>query len=245
MKDQYFGDVNDFRKYGLLRSLTTPDRLSLGVCWMLTEPDTRTDGKLLAYLGNPKRYRHLDPDLFSWLKQVVDCEKDRRTARIEGSTLLGSASFQSTILTDRHSERRGYFSECATRFARCDLVFFDPDTGLEVKSTPRGRKGSCKYLYWDEVCTTFAAESSVLIYQHFPHEERAGYIARVTGTLHEQTRAATVFSFSTPNVLFLLASQERHAAAFRNQLSVIRSVWAPNQIVAAEHPASAEQLRHA
>jgi hypothetical protein len=242
VKDQYFGDVNDFRKYGLLRSLIAPDRLCLGVSWMLTESDTRTDGRFLAYLGKPKEYRHLDYELFDWLKQVVDCEKDRRTARIEGAALLGSASFQSRILTDCDLERRGYFSECDRRFARCDLVFFDPDNGLEIRSTPSGRKGSCKYLYWDEVCNTFTASSSVLIYQHFPHEKRVGYIDRVTGALQERTRAATVFSFSTPNVLFLLASQERHAAAFRKQLSAIRSVWPPNQIVAAEHPAPAELL---
>jgi hypothetical protein len=239
MKDQYFGDVNDFRKFGLLRSLTTSDRLCLGVCWMLTEPDTRTDGRLLAYLGDPRKYRQRDPELFDWLKQVVGCEKDRRTARIEESVLLGSAAFQSQILTDRQSERREYFSECAKRLARCDLVFFDPDTGLGIRSTPRGRKYSCKYLYWDEVCDTFAAASSVLIYQHFPHEERSGYITRMTGALLERTRAATVFSFSTPNVLFLLAAHERHTAAFRKQLSSIRSVWA-NQIVAAEHEAQAE-----
>jgi hypothetical protein len=51
MKDQYFGDVNDFRKYGLLRVLVGTDHLRLGVCWMLTRPDSRTDGGLLAYLG--------------------------------------------------------------------------------------------------------------------------------------------------------------------------------------------------
>ena len=48
MKDQYFGDVNDFRKYGLLRLLTLQDGLRLGVCWMLTAPDGRPDGRRLC-----------------------------------------------------------------------------------------------------------------------------------------------------------------------------------------------------
>ena len=55
VKDQYFGDVNDFRKYGLLRVLAGSDRLRLGVCWMLTAPDGRTNGEFLAYLGQPKK----------------------------------------------------------------------------------------------------------------------------------------------------------------------------------------------
>jgi hypothetical protein len=238
MKDQYFGDVNDFHKYALLRSLVIPDRLRLGVCWMLTEPDGKTDGNSLTYLYKPKTYRHSDPELFEWLKQVIDVEQDRRTARIEVSALLGPASFQSAVLTDRESERRKYFSECSTRFAGCDLVFFDPDNGLEVGSTLRGRKDSRKYLYWEEVCNTFATGSSVLIYQHFIREKRAGYIARMTSELRARTRAATVFSFTTPHVLFLLASHERHAAAFRRQLAVIESVWAPSQIRAARTQAS-------
>jgi hypothetical protein len=238
MKDQYFGDVNDFRKYALLRSLVIPDRLRLGVCWMLADKDRRTDGGFLAYLAKPSNYRGSDPALFDWLKQVIDVERDRRTARIEGSALLGSACFQPNLLTDRDSERRTYFSECFTRLAGCDLVFFDPDNGLEIKSTSRGRKNSHKYLYWDEVCETFSAGASALIYQHFTREKRAPFIARLTDELHARTRAAAVFSFTTPHVLFLLASQARHSALFRRRLVAIRAAWAPTQILAMEHPPS-------
>lgn len=242
MKDQYFGDVNDFRKYGLLRALVLPDRLRLGVCWMLTEPDGKTDGNFLAYLSKPKTYRHSDPELFDWLKYRIDVARDRRTACIEKSDLLGSASFQPSILTDGGSERSKYFSECATRFAGRDLIFFDPDNGLEVRSALRGCKDSRKYLYWDEVCNAFKAGSSVLIYQHFIREKRAGFIARMTDEMQRRTNAATAFSFRTPHVLFLLGSQERHAATFRRRLAVIQSVWAPAQILAVEHPRTGASL---
>src|SRR5258707_11225880 len=116
MKDQYFGDINDFRKYGLLRLLCVSDRLRLGVCWILTDTDSRTDGKLLNYLHQPKKYRHRDPELFDWLL------------------------FESGILADHKDQRSAYFSKCATCFAGCDLVFFDPDNGLEIKSTQLGHK---------------------------------------------------------------------------------------------------------
>jgi len=39
VKHQYFGDVNDYRKYGLLRALQTPGTLSLAVGWMLSSDD--------------------------------------------------------------------------------------------------------------------------------------------------------------------------------------------------------------
>ena len=235
MKDQYFGDVNDFFKYGLLRSLTIPDRLSLGVCWMLTEPDGRTNDTLLTYLDQPNIYRHCDPGLFDWLRQTVVVEEDRRTARIAESTLLGSALFKPGYVTDKNPQRSEYFTECASRFAGCDLIFFDPDNGLEIKSTQRGRKGSCKYLYWNEVFATFDAGSSVLIYQHFPFVKRNAFIARMAAELQRRIGAATIFSYRTPHVLFLLASQERHAAGFRRQLAALPSFWAPEQVIGVEH----------
>jgi hypothetical protein len=99
----------------------------------------------------------------------------------------------------------------------------------------RGRKNSQKYVYWDEVSDTFRGGASVLIYQHFVRENREKFIARMTDELRQRTGADAVFTFRTPHVLFLLASQGRHAAIFREQLATIGSVWA-EQIQAAEHP---------
>src|SRR5580700_5791922 len=112
MKNQYFGDVNDFRKYGLLRILMGAEDMQIGVCWMLTENDHRTDGRFLSYLGQPEEYRDRDPELFDWLKRVVEVDNERRISRIEGSSLLGNAVFHSRILTDRRDARREYFTEC-------------------------------------------------------------------------------------------------------------------------------------
>lgn len=243
MKDQYFGDVNDFRKYGLLRLLAGPDRLRLGVCWMLTAPDGRADGKFLAYLDQPTKYRHRDPALFDWLRQVVGVEKDRRTVRIETATVLGSAVFQSRLLTDSPHDRDRYFAECLERFERCDLVFFDPDNGLEVKSTPRGRCDSCKFLYWQEVSSTFTSGASVLIYQHFIREERNAFSARMSEELRRRLSAAVVFAFRTPHVLFLLATHARHLPGFRERLAVLESLWSPKQIVAEERQAAHQLLQ--
>ena len=39
MKNQYFGDINDYRKYGLLRILSTYGPIKTAVCWMLTPDD--------------------------------------------------------------------------------------------------------------------------------------------------------------------------------------------------------------
>ena len=48
MKDQYFGDINDYRKYGLLRAVVCTSGLRLMVAWMLTPDDGSTDGKFIS-----------------------------------------------------------------------------------------------------------------------------------------------------------------------------------------------------
>ena len=49
MKNQYFGDLADYRKYGLLRTLAGAG-LSAGVCWMLTPDDDSGHGNNAGYL---------------------------------------------------------------------------------------------------------------------------------------------------------------------------------------------------
>lgn len=53
MKDQYFGDINDYRKYWLIRVLQAETGLRVLVTWMLTLDDGRRDGELRAYLDQP------------------------------------------------------------------------------------------------------------------------------------------------------------------------------------------------
>ncbi|MCJ7618838.1 MAG: hypothetical protein MUP64_01300, partial [Anaerolineae bacterium] len=69
MKNQYFGDVNDYRKYGLLRVLTNGGEIKAAVCWMLTPDDGRGDGGFTSYLEQPDKWRHFDPLLFDHLRE--------------------------------------------------------------------------------------------------------------------------------------------------------------------------------
>ena len=96
MKNQYFGDIIDYRKYGLLRVLNVAG-LSVGVCWMLTADDDRLDGLKTSYLQNPHRWRHYDPPLFDFLKAALN-DYRRSVVEFEKSRLLDGL-FSSSILT--------------------------------------------------------------------------------------------------------------------------------------------------
>jgi hypothetical protein len=71
MKNQYFGDINDYRKYGLLRALQSTGDGSLLVAWMLTPDDGGRDERFRAYLDDPDTWAKYDPDLFVGLTGLL------------------------------------------------------------------------------------------------------------------------------------------------------------------------------
>ena len=225
MKNQYFGDVNDYRKYSLIRLLTKQRQISTAVCWMLTPDDGRKDGKFTDYLENPNKWRHYDPELFDILHDLVLVRGIRDVNQAEMSKVLPDSLYYTELTPDSGKVRAKYFDDFLDFAKGCDLVFFDPDNGIEAKSRPYGRKNSSKYIYWRELTTAFAADHSLLVYQHFPRMKRDQFILTKARELAEKTGAPQVYSFRTSHVLFLLAVQERHQDFFKSSCEQIPRGW--------------------
>lgn len=203
MKDQYVGDINDYRKYALLRALSAGGANRIGVCWMMTPDDGGMDGGKLAYLQQPARHRNIDPELFDILAHASSAPDRRRLATIEASGVIPGALYHNDLLPDEVTGRHAFMGRCVDKFHDVDMIFFDPDNGLEV-SLAKGRKNSSKYLYLDEVSDVYAAGKSLLIYQHFPRVERSAFVRQCTDRLRSVATTASVWSFTTPNVVFFL-----------------------------------------
>jgi hypothetical protein len=234
MKNQYFGDINDYRKYGLLRILSHQGEIRTAVCWMLTADDELGHGAQTDYLQDPDRWQAFDPELFDSLVQCLADPNSRHIEWAETSGILPSAIFYPGLLTDNANERQGYFGHFLRTAHGCDLVFFDPDNGLEVKSKPYGTKDSCKYLYWPELSETYGSGHSVLVYQHFRREKRDQFIEALSARICEETGATEIISFRTAHVVFLLASQPHHLDYFRTRGKEVAHRW-PSQIRVAHH----------
>jgi len=229
MKNQYFGDINDYRKYGLIRLLTGQGELSTAVCWMLTHDDGRTDGIFTDYLKSPERWRHFDEGLYDKLKGLVVDQEIRDVKLAERANLIPSASYYDEILYDHRTERLRYFEAFWALSHNSDLIFFDPDNGIEVKSKPYGQKHSSKYLYWKELEQAFSNGHSVLVYQHFPFIKRDVFISQMSEQIRNRTGARTIYSFRTAHVVFFLLPSAPHVADFEERISRIPEIWG-NQI---------------
>jgi hypothetical protein len=225
VKNQYFGDINDYRKYGLLRLLTNGGEIRTAVCWMLTPDDGRGDGMFIDYLGQPDTWRDFDAPLFDHLRGIVLQRGVRSVCEIQNSNLLPSCSFFSELVPDDREARAAYHRTAMDSARGCDLVFFDPDNGIEVKSKPYGRKGSSKYLYWRETEDFWEAGLSLLIYQHFPRLPRDLFIDTKASELMQRTGALEVLSFRTSHVVFFLLPQAERRDCFRTGAAEVGQRW--------------------
>lgn len=225
MKNQYFGDVNDFRKYGLLRTLARASGLRVGVCWFLTANDAGNDGELRKYLGQPRRWRHYDPELFDRLQRLSDVEVPRSVSLAREWELVPRASYFEALLHNARPARAAYVNAARQALEACDLVFVDPDNGIEVPSTKPGAQGYSKYVSWSDLRTMYADGQSLLVYQHFPHVVRERFVAFLGARLSEELPGSTVAAFSTAHVVFFLVQQSKHATVLQAAVVEVERQW--------------------
>ena len=194
MQDCYVGDAGDFGKYGLLRELCSSaedDRqpLSLGVVWYRVPNEPGTDGGKVGYLDpsltelsdQGKRYRMLDPCLYDALRGIVQ-SCNRSVQRIRESRILPSdttafyeepLTFEGIEDTRKSDLRRQWLQGALNLTEGCQVVFVDPDNGLEVKSTSRTAKKGPKYAFFDELSPYLQRGQSLVIYQHIARSGKA------------------------------------------------------------------------
>ena len=225
MKNQYFGDINDYKKYSLLRLLGGNGQIKTVVCWVLTEDDSGTDGRRIRYLEQPETWQKYDPVVYEHLRKHVLDKGIRHINIIERANVLRNCRFYNDLIQDDTNLRDQYFDKFSKFAEGADLVFFDPDNGLEVKSVPRGKKKSSKYIYWGELEASYKSGHSILLYQHFPRKPRESFIHNLIQQFKALDGIRSVFSYCTLHVAFLLIPQPHHENIFTENTIRISQNW--------------------
>jgi hypothetical protein len=186
MQDRYAGDVGDFGKFGLLRHLcgeTAQDkdpRLKPGLIWYRVGDEHHNgDGRHISYLKrNPRndlRFRSCDETVYDALADLV--ERNRRSvAALERADLLPNAVYWKEPIS---SPRNGWFERALKAMAGCDVVFVDPDNGIECAGLKDTQARSRKFVFRSEVQALVLQGNTAVIYHH---------IGRLGGTAEEQTQ---------------------------------------------------------
>lgn len=213
MKNQYAGDVGDYTKLGILRWLEKAG-FSIGLNWYLTpdEPEhskTFTDGKHTKFL----KYNCDTPDkeLHCALKKI-GLSDNRTVIRLERAKLFKNALFWNKMLEAKNRDK--WHLEALKKLSSKDVIFLDPDNGLEVKSTKQYSKNGNKYTTYKEAADYYAKGATVIIYNHRDRKPENEYLKKFYQFKNmEETKNAKMFylrasRYSVRDYLFLV--QERH-----------------------------------
>jgi hypothetical protein len=179
MQNRYVGDVGDFAKFALLRRLagiTGERQIRLGVIWCLYPDESHNrNGRHVSYLSRAE-FEQLDLELTAALRRIVDSSR-RSIAAVAAAEILppetifcnalirspdGGMSSRESRLVDRSK----WLEDCFRRTEPSELVFFDPDNGVEVRSVPKHNIKAGKYIYWNELVGFWDRGQALLIYHH-------------------------------------------------------------------------------
>jgi len=232
MKNQYFGDVNDYQKYGLLRLLAEGGRRRILVCWMLTSDDSGSDGRRLSYLENPGTWRSFDPQLFDSLRRAVGTGDRRLEVVREKNLIPGGMYFEKPL---RGNSRGEYFKELHQQCRSAELIFFDPDNGMQVPSVPTRSPKADKYLFWEEAKDLFTSGRSLLVYQHFPRVNRRRYIREMSRRFSINVGAPRIVTFRTSSVVYFLCINSAQVEAYRRIADKVSRRWG-NKFIISRYP---------
>ena len=166
MQNRYVADAGDFGKYLLLKILCKNDLL-LGVNWCLVENESHNnDGKHIAYLEKEKSiFPAADLELFNQLKLIISQASKNISSIEQSGILLTNTLFFSDFIPFK-SERINWHHKSLSILSNSDIIFYDPDNGLEVKSYSVNSIKAPKYVFFHEIRETWQSSKSIVIYQH-------------------------------------------------------------------------------
>jgi hypothetical protein len=233
VQDCFVGDIGDFGKYGLLRTLCYPrdghdgPTLNLGINWYLVPDEVgNTDGQKVDYLLSggeiTNKLRRCDSTLLSSLRDLVGNGR-RSVAAVREADLFPDAVYFEEPLDFTNSDsqvrlamRRRWRQRAVDALLSCDVVFLDPDNGLEVASVGSQDRRGNKYVYYGELGPYLNRGQSLIIYHHLGRNGSAQeqISERFAGLAAHLPNAAGIFALQwhrgTSRVYFVVGADTHH-----------------------------------
>ena len=222
MQDRYAGDIGDYGKFAMFRAMEAQG-LKLGINWYRTETaafEIHDDGKYRI----PEKFETCDPQLSAALNAIFDSVDNRSVQKLERANLLKCEHYISELVPRNIGERLGWHRRALTYFNDCDLVFLDPDNGLNVKSVKQGSQKSVKYVWLDEITDYISNRKSVIFYNHRPRKKAAAYFSEYSARLAPIGRPVYALTFPRRSIrdYFIIPTSSAHKAKILEALHSLK-----------------------
>ena len=249
MQDRYAGDIGDFGKYGLLRALCGEDEhgpaLRLGVLWYRVPNEKgNNDGRHTGYVhsGRGTSFEECDPELFAIMRTIV-CGGTRSITRIEKSGALPRDTLYFSRPLKFHGmkpgnpralKRRTWLAAAEHAVKGAEIVFADPDNGLETSSVGQLTAKGPKYVYNDDLDTFVDGRRSIVVYHHLGRQKHEQQIKRRLGELRErldtpQGAFALRYRRGTARAYFVLPAPKNAELLRTRAEALLGSFWGKNE----------------
>ena len=178
-----------------------------------------------------------DPELYGKLKKLVLSGMRCIDAIENGGILPSDTLFHSTPLSfdnvhqkeAKRAMRQEWIKARLKAVKEAEIVFVDPDNGLEIPSTDCFGKKGPKFVYYKDLLLCWKRGQSLIIYQHADrrgvNEQAAQRCTELSDELSGAKPIALRFSRRSTRVYFVLA-QPHHAEKLNARMrSFPKSDW--------------------
>lgn len=242
MQDRYVGDVGDFGKYGLLNEICKKSHgsVKLGINWFYVTREEKQRGERryssYSYLNDEskdsKKYAVCFPDLYDKLKGIVNGR--RSIKEIENCLILPKETvfyskplpYSSVNPREREEERKNWFRESLSQLKSADIIFLDPDNGIQADKVRKTQIKAIKYVFKDEIKQYYELDKSLLIYNHRDRKPKLEYDRKITYLLGQinSPNGIKVLRFKRVSVRdFIFLMQKDHQDLIDQTIDYVRS----------------------
>lgn len=239
MQDRYVGDIGDFGKYGLLSEICKKSKGSfrLGINWFYVtgEEKKRGDGRYIGYLSDEnkdyRKYAVCFPDLYDKLKGIVNGRRSIKEIE-KGLILPKETIFYSNPLLPqknpfgREEDRKNWLEESLSQLKSVDIIFLDPDNGIQTDKVRKTQIKAIKYVFKDEIKKYYELGKSLIIYNHRDRKPKPEYDRKITDSLGQikSPNGIKVLRFKRVSVRdFIFLIQKDHQDLIDQTIDYLRS----------------------